>query len=231
MNPSNKVLLVEDDQELAALVTEYLQTQEFEVVHVSRGDVAVERITSEPAPDVMLLDVNLPGMDGFSVCRAVRAKFRGVIIMLTARSEEVDEVVGLEVGADDYIVKPVRPRALLARLRMHLRRSDVEDSPPTKPITVGDLVINVANRTAVLAGKSLDLTTAEFELLAILAQNAGTPVSRNQIYQALLGIRYDGVDRSIDLRVSRLRRKLGDDPTKPQRVKSIRGIGYLMPQD
>jgi two-component system OmpR family response regulator/two-component system response regulator RstA len=189
--------------------------------------VAAERIIGEN-PDAVILDVNLPRLDGFAVCRLVRQDYRGAIIMLTARGEEVDEVLGLEFGADDYMAKPVRPRALLARLRTHLRHGIPDAQASGRPVVVGSLVVDATTRSAELGGKTLDLTTAEFDLLRLLADHAGQTLSRNDIHQAIHGMKYDGIDRSIDLRISRLRRKLGDDPVKPQRIKSVRGTGYQL---
>ena len=220
----HRILLVEDDAELASMVADFLTPHGFDVTVEPRGDSAVSRIRHEAA-DVVVLDVNLPGMDGFAVCRAVRADYRGTIIMLTARGEEVDEVLGLEAGADDYMAKPVRPHALLARIRSHLRRVMPTEQ---EPIAVGSLVVNAARRSVEINGTPIDLTTAEFDLLTVLAQNAGKTLSRNDIYTHIHGMKYDGLDRSIDLRISRLRKKLGDDPTKPDRIKSIRGVGYML---
>ena len=224
----SRVLIVEDDSQLATMVAEFLEQHGFEVATESRGDLAVGRII-DSKPDAVVLDVNLPGQDGFSVCRAVRDEYDGAVIMLTARGEEEDEVVGLEAGADDYMAKPVRPRALLARLRAHLRRATVSDVGPSQsPIVVGALVVDPSRRSVVLEGNEVDLTTAEFDLLCLLAEHAGKPLGRNEICQHIHGTKYDGMDRSIDLRVSRLRKKLGDDPARPQRVKSIRGVGYML---
>lgn len=226
-SPDARVLLVEDDARLASMVADFLSSQGFDVVIEGRGDDAVARI-HDLQPDAVVLDVNLPGKDGFEICRGVRPSYRGPIIMLTARGDEQDEVLGLEAGADDYLSKPVRPRALLARLRMHLRRGPAsEESAPNEPVEVGALTIDPRRRSAELAGEELDLTTAEFELLYLLASNAGRPLNRNDLYQEIHGIQYDGLDRSIDLRISRLRKKLGDDPAKPHRIKSVRGVGYL----
>ncbi len=223
-----RVLLVEDDRELASMVAEYLLPHGFDVAIEGRGDRAADRIANE-APDVVILDVNLPGIDGFSVCRAVRPHFSGPILILTARGDEIDEVVGLEVGADDYMAKPVRPRALLARLRAHLRKALPGDvDAPENRVAVGSLVVDAGRRMVELAGATIDLTTAEFDLLWLLAQSAGQVLSRGDIYQHIHGIKHDGLDRSIDLRVSRLRKKLGDDSINPQRIKSVRGVGYLL---
>jgi len=221
-----RILLVEDDAPLASMVVDYLSPHGFEVSIEGRGDRAVSRILEEN-PDAVLLDINLPGLDGFSVCKAIRSEYGGAIIMLTARGEEVDEVVGLEVGADDYMAKPVRPRALLARLRTHMRRVTPAERA-SAPITVGSLVVDAARRSVEIGGATMDLTTAEFDLLHLLAKHAGQTLSRNDIYQQIHGLKFDGVDRSIDLRISRLRRKLGDDPARPRRIKSVRGVGYML---
>jgi two-component system OmpR family response regulator/two-component system response regulator RstA len=222
-------MLVEDDAELASMVADYLAAEGFDVSIVGRGDLAVARIASE-RPDVVVLDVNLPGIDGFSICRRVRTSFPGPILILTARGEEVDEVVGLEVGADDYLSKPVRPRVLLARLRAHLRKAPLADdaTEPREVISLGDLRIDASRRIVELKSREVQTTTAEFDVLWLLAQHAGKVLSRKEIFESLHGFPYDGLDRSIDLRVSRLRRKLGDDPEKPRRIKSVRGVGYLL---
>jgi two-component system, OmpR family, response regulator RstA len=229
MSSSNRLLLVEDDAELASMVADYLATEGFDVTIEGRGDLAIARIASEK-PDVLVLDVNLPGIDGFSICRRVRTSFRGPILILTARGEEIDEVVGLEVGADDYLSKPVRPRILLARLRAHLRKAPSADNAvePGEVISLGDLRIDPSRRVVELQAREVETTTAEFDVLWLLAQHAGKVLSRKEMFEILLGFPYDGLDRSIDLRVSRLRRKLGDDPEKPRLIKSVRGVGYLL---
>ena len=221
-----RVLLVEDDVALASMVADYLATHGFDVTVEGRGDNAIPRIANEH-PDIVLLDVNLPGLDGFSVCRSVRPDYHGAIIMLTARGEEVDEVLGFEAGADDYLAKPVRPRALLARLQTHLRRTHPAESSDPK-IIAGGLTVDPSKRSVELNGNPIELTTAEFELLLLLAKHAGNTMSRQDIYQEIHGMKFDGLDRSIDLRISRLRKKLGDDPTRPQRIKSVRGVGYML---
>ena len=223
---SHRVLLVEDDPNLAEMVSVFLQEKGFEISIEGQGDAAATRILSETF-HAIVLDINLPGLNGFDVCRTVRSSFTGPIIVLTARGDEEDEVVALEVGADDFMSKPVRPRALLARLKSHLRRSDHVEHASDDRLVVGDLLIHRSRREALLRGVPLDLTTAEFDLLEYLATRAGIPLPRQDIYSQLLGLPYDGQDRSIDLRVSRLRRKLGDDPNHPEIVKSVRGVGYL----
>ncbi len=225
---TNHILLVEDDAQLAEMVKEFLSGEGYRISIEENGAAAVQRIAGATY-DAVVLDIGLPGMDGFDVCRSVRPHFAGPIIVLTARGDEMDEVVALEVGADDFVRKPVRPRALLARLKSHLRRSETPHSTePADEVVVDDLSVTPANRSVHLAGESIELSTAEFDLLEYLARRAGQVVSRKEIYLELLEIPYDGLDRSIDLRVSRLRRKLGDDPNTPARIKSIRGVGYLL---
>jgi two-component system OmpR family response regulator/two-component system response regulator RstA len=224
--PHYQILLVEDDAPLALMVVDFLAPHGFDVGIEGRGDTAVDRIMKEN-PDAVVLDLNLPGLDGFAVCQAVRSSYRGPIIMLTARGEEIDEVLGLEAGADDYMAKPVRPHALLARLRSHLRRATPAEQA-SQPIEVGSLLVDAARRLVELDGVTVDLTTAEFDLLNLLAKHAGRTLSRNEIYQEIHGMKYDGLDRSIDLRISRLRKRIGDDPAKPQRIKSVRGVGYML---
>ena len=221
-DPCNTALLVEDDARLASLIAEYLRNQGFEVKVEPRGDLAVARILKE-RPDVVILDWNLPGQDGLSVCREVRAGYRGPILMLTARTDELDQVVGLEVGADDYVHKPVNPRVLLARIRALLRRPT---AAPTR-FDDGDLIIEPEAREVSIAGQPVELSTAEFDLLWLLAERAGEVLSRDQILDALRGISYDGLDRSIDVRISKLRQAIGDDPRHPTRLKTVRGMGYL----
>lgn len=222
-----RLLLVEDDVELASMVSDFLGAEGFEVTIESNGVAAVQRIRDQSF-DAVLLDIGLPGMDGIEVCRSVRGDFAGPIVVLTARGDEIDEVVSLEVGADDYVTKPIRPRALLARLRLHLRRFDSNPRPSNSRFEVNGLCIDASSRTVTLDEQSIVLTTAEFDLLWLLAEHAGQVVARDTIYQKLLGVRYDGLDRSIDLRISRLRKKIGDDPNLPERIKSVRGVGYIL---
>ena len=222
-----RILLVEDDLKLAALVKEYLEQNDFTVQVEPRGDRANDAI-AQTEPDLVILDIMLPGMDGLTVCRHARPTYAGPILMLTARGEDLDEVVGLEVGADDYLRKPVRPRVLLARIRTLLRRSA---SPPgaavaDRRLVLGSVVVDAGRRVASVDGDEVELTSAEFDLLWLLAQNVGEPMSRDRIYRELRGIEHDGVDRSIDLRISRLRSKLGD--SHAVLIKSVRGVGYQL---
>ncbi|KFB67029.1 winged helix-turn-helix domain-containing protein [Candidatus Accumulibacter vicinus] len=230
-----RILLVEDDERLANLTAEYLRKNDFEVLIESRGNTAQTRILDE-RPDLVILDVMLPGKDGFEVCRSVRPHYGGVILMLTARDEDFDQILGLELGADDYIAKPVQPRLLLARIKALLRRSPANPSSagsdtaePSEPseLAFGRFRISQGTRSTHLDNDAIDLTTAEFDLLWLLARHAGNILSRDDLLQELRGIGFDGLDRSIDARISRLRRKLGDDPENPTRIKTVRGKGYL----
>lgn len=223
-----KILLVEDDFQLADLIRERLLIEGFDVNHVSDGKTACAQILSEQ-PDLVILDIMLPEMDGFEVCKMVRPHFRKPILILTARDSDLDQILGLELGADDFIIKPVRPRLLVARIRALLRRTDMYNAVTSlsAPIIIRDLKIDPSRREVHLKGKMIFVTTIEFELLWFLAQNSGKIVSRDDIHQALYNSDYDGLDRSIDVYVSRLRHKLGDDLLSPTFLKTIRGTGYL----
>lgn len=227
-----RILIVEDDERLATLTKDYLESNGLKVSVEGDGSRAIERIKTEQ-PDLVVLDLMLPGEDGLAVCRIVRPYYKGPILMLTARTEDLDQVLGLEMGADDYVAKPVRPRVLLARIRALLRR--VKEAPEEQEaestsenrLTFGNLVVDSAMREAWLDGKSIDLTSAEFDLLWLLSSSAGRVLTREEIFHQLRGIEYDGQDRSIDVRVSRIRPKVGDDPMNPKRIKTVRSKGYL----
>jgi DNA-binding response OmpR family regulator len=231
--PLHSLIIVEDDQRLASLIMEYMNNHGFDSRIESRGDTAVNTILRQQ-PDVIILDLMLPGIDGFEVCRHIRSDYTGMILMLTAQDEDIDQIVGLELGADDYVIKPVEPRVLLARIKNLLRRKIPEnEKKPPQPdynnyeITSGSLTISLNNRSVFLNGQEVRLTTGEFDLLWYLASHAGTIVTRDSLYQALCGIEYDGLDRSMDIRISRLRKLLNDKPDNPQQIKTIRGKGYL----
>ncbi|MDO4249890.1 MAG: response regulator [Moraxella sp.] len=226
-NVMPRILIVEDDERLATLTQDYLRKNGLDVAIETNGTTAIERIINEQ-PDLVLLDVMLPGSDGLTVCREVRAHFQQPILMLTARTDDMDQVLGLEMGADDYVAKPVQPRVLLARIRALLRRSDAapsDDSP--QRLEFGDLVIDNGGRSVTLNDELVDFTSAEYDLLWLLASNAGRILSREDIFERLRGIEYDGQDRSIDVRISRIRPKIGDDPDNPKRIKTVRSKGYL----
>lgn len=226
------ILLVEDDRRLADLTAEYFRQNGLTVSLESRGDRALARFKAE-RPRVVLLDLMLPGLDGLSVCRELRQIFDGPILIFTARDSDIDQVIGLEAGADDYVAKPVDPMVLLARTRALLRRVEGISgvTQQTADIVLGSLRISEAAQEAWLEGDRVPLTTQEFELLCLLARNAGTVLSREVIFQNLRGIEYDGLDRSIDGRVSKLRGKLKDNATTPARIKTVWGKGYLLVPD
>ncbi len=226
MEQQKQILIVEDEPKISGLVSEYLQSQGgFGTYVLERGDQVMDLVRSSP-PDLVLLDLMLPGLDGLAVCRQLRAQgFSGAILMLTARGDTLSEVVGLREGADDYLAKPVRPQVLLARVEAVLRRLQ----PAQSALIRGRLTLRLSSRVAELDGEVLDLTTGDFDLLVVLAEKAGQVVDRDALSMALRGIEWDGLDRSVDLRVSRLRRKLG--PWGPVVLKSVRGSGYLMPPE
>ena len=236
MSPTNNsdpihVFLVEDDQSLASLVSDYLILQGFKVSLEERGDLATNRILTEK-PDIVVLDIMLPGKNGLDICRELRASSTLPIIMLTARGDEIDQIVGLEVGADDYIAKPAQPRLLLARINALLRRieSDQQDNSTqnqSNELTFGDLSIQSQKQEVYWQQRLVELTTNEFDLLNLLAQNAGTILSRDDLLNQLRGFGYDGMDRTIDMLISRLRKKFDDDPSKPKRIKTVWKKGYL----
>ncbi|MFC0116614.1 response regulator [Pseudoalteromonas xiamenensis] len=222
------ILLVEDDASLAQWVAEYLTNQGYQTFCCPRGDLAVEEV-KKLNPDIVLLDVMLPGQDGISVCRSLRQFYHKPILMMTAKDEEMDEVIGLEVGASDYIIKPVRPRALLARIKSSMRPA-AEHEPlksNNKTIAVGGLTIDTEARKVLLKGEEINISTSEYLLLSFLASNAGEVLSRDAVFKATKGREYDGLDRSVDVLISALRKKFNDDPQNPEKIKTIWGKGYL----
>ncbi|MCG6658624.1 response regulator [Halomonas campisalis] len=224
------VLIIEDDERLAGLTRDYLEANGFRVTVEANGARGVDQILALQ-PDLVILDLMLPGEDGLSICRRARPSYAGPILMLTARTDDMDQVLGLEMGADDYVPKPVQPRVLLARMRALLRRTDVAEPSADARLSFGNLEIDSATREAWLSGERIDLTSAEFDLLWLLASNAGRVLTREEIFSDLRGIKYDGQDRSIDVRVSRIRPKIGDDPNHPHRIKTVRSKGYLFVKD
>lgn len=221
------IVYVEDDDRLARLTAEYVQGHGIEVHRVARGDLALAEV-ERVRPDVVVLDLMLPGLDGVDVCRQIRARRDVPIIMVTARVEEADKVLGLEGGADDYVTKPVSSRELVARIRAQARRGRGDLARAQGRLVVGELEIDLGAMAATLRGARLALTTHEFSLLRALAQRAGHVLSREQLLELTQGTSSDAFDRSIDVHVSRLRAKLGDDPRNPQLLKTIRGLGYLL---
>jgi len=217
------VLLIDDDVELCSMLTEYLGKNGFRVKTVHRGDAGLKAAQQRPW-ELILLDVMLPGMDGFEVLKRIRADSTVNVLLLTARGEDVDRIVGLEIGADDYLPKPFNPRELLARMRAILRRHNPALVPDGGALRVQDLELDPAARQALQNGKKLDLTDIEFGLLEALMRSPGKVVNRDELSESVLGRKFDPFDRSLDMHVSRLRRKLAQE----DQVKTIRGVGYQL---
>ncbi len=224
------IVLVEDDLRLSELVSRYLETNGFRVTVTNRGDQVIDRVMRSP-PDLVILDLGLPGQDGFSVCRQLRPNYENPILILTARDNDGDHVLGLELGADDYVIKPVEPRVLMARIHALLRRSKSRTRTESRVMRFGRLQINVAARSATIDGQAIALSSNEFDLLSFLAARAGEVQSRETIFQQLYRREYDGMDRMLDVRISHLRKKLGEDAESSERIKTIWGQGYLFAPD
>jgi len=220
------ILLVEDDLRLANLIAKFLKQNGFQVSMLHQGDNVVNFLQKH-SPDLIILDVMLPKEDGFSVCRKIRHSYAHPIIFLTAKDSDFDHVLGLEIGADDYIIKPVEPHVLLARINMLMRRKKHSEKMSVDHLTFGQLSIFKTSRQVTLSSEAIELTSHEFELLWLLAINAGEPQSREYIHKQMIGREYDGLDRSVDVRVSRLRKKLGDCTKNPYRIITVWGKGYL----
>ena len=227
------ILLVEDDLRLAKLTQDYLENNGFSLIAEDHCAGALQRLKA-CSPKLILLDLNLPDGDGVDLCRQIRTSFSGPILMLTARDTNLDQVVGLESGADDYITKPVDPMVLLARIRAFLRRTDTATTNTSEDIHVfqlGKLALNFSSQEASFDGVEVKLTSMEFSLLEVLARNAGKIVSRDELNLQARGIEYDGLDRTVDVRISRLRKKFMDDLDEPKRIKTVWGKGYLLVPD
>lgn len=222
-----KVLFVEDDERLARLTSEYLQCSGFLVSWIASGPAALAEVLQRQF-DVVLLDLMLPGRDGMDVCRDLRARSDVPIIMVTARKDEVDRILGLDAGADDYITKPFSSRELVSRIRAVVRRSRGLAGPPLKPIQAGMIVLDPATMRVTVSGREVALTAYEFALLRVLAERAGHVLSREQLMDLAKGSADEAYDRSIDVQISRLRQKIGDDARQPRYLKTIRGIGYML---
>lgn len=232
-----QLVFVEDDPELAVLVADFLLRHEMQTHIVARGDEALEAI-AQIQPDLVLLDIMLPGMDGLTLCKELRPQFKGPIIILTALDSDMNQILGLELGANDYVIKTTPPSVLLARLRAQLRHHTPQHTvtlyPPASAISqasmlrFGLLTIDPRSRDVRLAQESIQLSTADFDLLWELASHAGEIMSREQLFKLLRGVEYDGQDRSVDVAISRLRRKLGDHASEPTRIKTVRHRGYLL---
>lgn len=227
------IILVEDDERLSQLIAEFLREQGFKVTIRPDGNGLIEQVASI-VPDIILLDVMLPGEDGFSLCRKLRECYSGPLLFMTAKSSDFDQVLGLELGADDYVIKPVEPRVLLARLHALLRRSSTAQCSAAnddEKLVFGQLVIDKSSRQVALGSEMVQLTSHEFDMLWKLATNASQLVERETLYKELIGREYDGLDRSADVRISRLRKKLKDNPQNPYRIKTIWGKGFFFVPD
>ncbi|HEX2678576.1 MAG TPA: response regulator transcription factor [Polyangiales bacterium] len=223
-----RALLIDDDLRLAELLGEYFAPHGVELVHARDGKAGLAKV-EQGGFDVALLDLTMPGMDGLEVCRRIREHSRLPIVMLTARGDETDRVVGLELGADDYLPKPFSPRELLARMRAVLRRAS--PAAQEERLRVRDLEIDLGARTATLAGRAIELTGLELDLLVALARRAGRVVPRDALF-SLAGRSDTAVgDRTVDVHISHLRQKLGDDSRAPTRIRTVRGVGYLLVKD
>jgi DNA-binding response OmpR family regulator len=218
------ILVVDDEARIVKLVRDYLERAGFEVLTACDGETALHLARREQ-PDLIVLDLMLPGLDGLDVCRRLRQESGVPIIMLTARVEEVDRVVGLELGADDYVTKPFSPREVVARVRATLRRVSGELGPTTV-IRAGDVELDTAALTATVAGQPVDLTPTEFQLLATLARQPERIFSREQLLEAIHGVAFDGYDRSIDSHIKNLRRAIEPDPRQPRYIQTVYGVGY-----
>jgi two-component system response regulator CpxR len=229
MSAERTLLVIDDDERLRSLLAEYLGGRGYAVITASSGEAGLIRLRGGGI-DMVILDVMMPGIDGFEVCRQLRGFSKVPVIMLTARGDELDRIVGLEIGADDYLPKPFNPRELLARIQAVLRR--VEASPDIGgSLRAGPLVLDIDRRSASLRGEPLLLTTTEFEILRTLLANAGRVIPRERLMELARGQEWAAFDRSVDVHISHLRRKLGDDSRQPVFIKTVRGIGYTMPRN
>ncbi|ELY7390511.1 two-component system response regulator RstA [Cronobacter universalis] len=231
----SKIVFVEDDPEVGELIAAYLGRHDIDVIVESRGDRA-EAVIERENPDLVLLDIMLPGKDGMTLCRDLRARWQGPVVLLTSLDSDMNHILSLEMGASDYILKTTPPAVLLARLRLHLRQHMTAapvtaDSAPTlqphKALRFGTLCIDPLNRQVTLLGEQVALSTADFDLLWELATHAGQIMDRDALLKNLRGVTYDGLDRSVDVAISRLRKKLNDSATEPYRIKTVRNKGYL----
>ena len=223
---SGKILVVDDEAKIVKLVRSYLEQAGFTVVEANDGQTALIQARREK-PDLVVLDLGLPGIDGIEVTRILRRERDTPIIMLTARVEDTDRIVGLELGADDYVTKPFNPRELLARVRAVLRRAGGAPLAP-EMLRAGDLVLDLAGHQATLDRRPLDLTPTEFDLLAVLMQNPGRAFTRLELLERVQGYAYEGYERTVDAHVKNLRAKLGDDPRRPRYVQTVFGVGYKL---
>jgi DNA-binding response OmpR family regulator len=228
----DQILIIDDDVELCSLVTEYLAAEGFKVEAVHDGKRGLERALGGPQ-SLVVLDVMLPGLNGLDVLRRIRGTSKIPVLLLTARGEDVDRIVGLEIGADDYLPKPFNPRELLARIRAILRRTRVAPRAEAIPdmVRVGDIELDPATRTVRQKGASIELTSVEFNLLEVLLREAGRVVAREQLVDTVLSRKFSPFDRSIDMHISKVRKKLGDSDNGAELIKTVRGVGYIFTLD
>ena len=226
--PVSRLLIVDDDVEILALLKKFFVQHAYEV-DVAADGAAMWAAIAQQRPDTIILDLMLPGLDGLQVCRLLRADSATLpILMLTARDDSHDQVLGLEMGADDYVTKPCEPRVLLARVRTLLRRSSLgEPMTVNDRIVMGNLCIDLSERTVTWRGQPVELSSGEYNLLVVLARHAGEVLSRDQILQRLRGIEFNGTDRSVDVAISKLRRKFDDHAGEARKIKTVWGKGYL----
>ena len=229
-----RVLVIDDDDRIRSLLVEYLSARGMQVRSAAGGLEGLGLLKAESV-DLIVLDVMMPEMDGFAVLQRVRALGSTPVIMLTARGDDIDRIVGLEMGADDYLAKPFNPRELLARIQAVLRRSAASPDQSTKALQAGPLRIDPDRRSCTLSvdgeEQSIELTTTEFEILRTLVANAGRVIPRERLMELARGEDYASFDRSVDVHVSHIRRKLGDDPRRPRFIKTVRGVGYTLPRN
>ena len=218
------ILVVDDEARIVKLVRDYLERAGYHVIDARDGATALQ-VARREKPDLIVLDLMLPAVDGLDVCRRLRRESGIPIIMLTARVEEVDRIVGLELGADDYVTKPFSPRELVARVGATLRRAKGQVGPSTI-LRAGDLELDTASQTATLAGQPVDLTNTEFQLLATLVRQPGRILTREQLLEAVHGYSFEGYDRSVDSHIKNLRRKIEANPRQPQYLQTVYGVGY-----
>jgi DNA-binding response OmpR family regulator len=221
-----KILIIEDEQELIRVVRSYLEKAGFEVISATRGDTGLTT-WENTRPDLVILDLNLPGKDGLDVAREMRRQANTPIIMLTARIEEADRLIGLELGADDYITKPFSPREVVARVRAVLRRAGGE-TKPVKMLRVGDLELDIEAYSVTRSGEPIDLTPTEFAILQTLAVTPGRVYNRMQLLEVSQGTAFEGYERTIDAHIKNLRAKLEPNPKKPRYIETVFGIGYRL---
>jgi two-component system response regulator CpxR len=222
---NNSILIIDDDRELTALLVEYLQSEGFTIVCVHDGQEGVKKALNQSF-DAIILDILLPKLNGFEILKAIREHSDIPVLILTARGDDIDKIVGLEIGADDYLPKPCNPRELLARLRAIIRRT--HKAMTQKPIIeLHDIMVDCSKRIVTIKGEELELTNAEFNILEMLMKSPNQAFSKEELTEYALGRKYTAYDRSIDVHISNLRNKLGDDPMGEALIKTVRGFGYL----